>query len=59
MKVGSIVRVVGSLSRRGDVGVVTYIGPWRNSIEVHVLYTNGMKKHQHCERMFEVINEDR
>ena len=55
MKVGSLVIAVGFLHNKGDVGIVTYIGPWKDSIEVHVLYSRGLVCHKQCERMFKVI----
>ena len=55
MKVGSLVMAVGFLHNKGDVGIVTYIGPWKDSIEVHVLYSRGLVCHKQCERMFKVI----
>ena len=55
MKVGSLVIAVGFLHNKGDAGIVTYIGPWKDSIEVHVLYSRGLVCHKQCERMFKVI----
>ncbi len=59
MKVGSLVRAVAGISRRGDIGLITYVGPYKDSIEMHVLYTSGLVIHRQCERMFEVVNENR